>query len=554
MSSPNAASRVVADPDCDPTGASVIGTLHLGLAATALIAFMVDEDSVRNLPLFAWPIFSGFAAHNIYLYAQAHRHDPAPDSRLTLWLEVFWYSAMVYVTGGGHSIFFPFYIFTILISAFRFGFDRSARITVVSTGMFLLTALAAKDIAELVHVLLRSAFLLALGYLISIWGESNLNQKNGLALLRDVCQLANPRFGIDRTIASVMERSREFFDADSCILVSHRPNSRRWLLRIARPECMLAEPLGAAVAPPLMSMPDGQMVMYATPLIPWLRRGAKFRACAAAQRQWRDCPGELGQYVAELLDVRSFISVPLTYRDGEGRIYMTSSKRLYSQADATFLAQIVAQVLPVIENIHLLDRLASLAALRERRTIAHDLHDSTVQPYIGLSHTLSALRNKAGADNPLKADIEALSAMTAEVVSDLRRFAGGFARKGLPIDQLVQGALRRYAQRARQIYDIDIAIHIGGEAHIGDRLAAVVLQLASEGISNICKHTEARHGALRVACDGRWLRIEIENDSAAAPAAFVPRSIARRSNALGGTTKVEHREPDSTVVRIDIPI
>lgn len=554
MNSPPAASRVFSDADTNCTGAPVIGTLHLVLAATAMIAFMADTAAVRDLPRFAWVIFLCFAVHNIYLYVQAHRQVPASDSRLTLWLDVFWYSAMVYTTGGGHSVFFPFYIFTILISAFRFGFNESVRITLVSTGMFLLTALTVRDTAGLAQVLLRSALLLALGYLIAKWGEANLSQRRGLSLLRDVCHLANPRFGTDRTIASIMESSRVFFDADSCILVSHRPHSRRWLLRIARPEGMLAEPLDAAVAPLLMSMPEGQMVMYTKPLIPWPRRGARFRAYAFAQRQWRDCVGERGQHVAELLDAHSFISVPLAFRDGEGRIYMTSSKRLYVEADAIFLGQIVAQVLPVIENIHLLDRLASLAALRERRSIAHDLHDSTVQPYIGLSHTLSALRNKAGADNPLKADIDALSALTEEVIGDLRRFAGGFARKDHAVGQLVHGALRRHVQQAKQFYDIDIALDIAGAARIGDRLAAAVLQLASEGINNICKHTEARNGALRITCEDSWLRLEIENDCADAPVPFMPRSITHRSNALGGTTSVEHRAPGSTVVLVEIPV
>lgn len=553
MSSPSAVSTIYADPDSDRSGTPVIGTLHLMLAATAMIAFVADPAAVRNLPRFAWAIFFGFAVHNIHLYVQAHRHEPASDNRVTLWLGVCWYSAMVYVTGGGHSVFFPFYLFTILISAFRFGFAESARITLASTGMFLLTALMVKGTAELVQVLLRSTFLLSLGYMIAIWGESNLSQRRGLALLRDVCQLDNPRFGIDRTIGSVMERSRIFFNADSCILVSHRPNSRRWELRIARPQGMVTEPLGAAVAPPLMNMPCGQMAMYASPLISWPGVGA-FRLFDDTLKRWRDCVGDQGQHAAELLDARSFISVPLKFRHGHGRIFMTSSKRRFTEADATFLLQIVTQVLPVIENIHLLDRIASLAALRERRTIAHDLHDSTVQPYIGLSHSLSALRNKAGEDNPLKPDIDALSAMTEEVVGDLRRFAGGFARNELQIDQLMDGALRRYAHRAKQLYDIDIALDITGQAHIGDRLAAVVLQLSSEGISNMCKHTAARHGALRIACDSRWLRIEIENDSAAAPAAFTPRSIARRSNALGGNIKVEHRTPDSTTVRIDIPV
>ena len=304
---------------------------------------------------------------------------------------------------------------------------------------------------------------------------------------------------------------------------------------------MLAEPLGAAVAPPLMNMPDGQMVMYATPL---LGRAAppRFASFDGTQQQWRDCAGEQGQRAAELLDARSFISVPLKFRDGRGaHLHDLVETPLLPSPTPSSSMQIVAQVLPVIENIHLLDRLASMAALRERRTIAHDLHDSTVQPYIGLSHTLSALRNKAGADNPLKADIDALSAMTAEVVSDLRRFAGGFARKDQVAGRLVHGALRRHVQQAKQFYDIDIAIDIAGEARIGDRMAAAVLQLASEGINNICKHTEARTGALRIVCEGSWLSLEIENESATAPAPFVPRSIAHRSNALGGTTKVEHR-------------
>lgn len=538
MSIPNAVPRVFADSDNDLCGVPVIGTLHLLLAATAMIAFMVDAALVRNLPRFAWLIFVCFAVHNIHLYVQAHRHDPASDSRKTLWLEVGWYSAMVYVTGGGQSAFFPFYIFTILIAAFRFGFDDSARISLASAVMFSLTAIVAKDWAELFQVLLRSAFLLALGYFIAVWGESNLRQKRGLALLRDVSSLSNPRFGIDRTIASLMERSRTYFSADSCILVSQRPGSRRWLLRIARPEGPLTEPLGEALAPSLMSLPSADTVCYARRLFPWMRRGG----------------ADDGEQVAELIGARSFISVPVSFRAGQGRIYMASATRTYSEADAIFLAQIVAQVLPVIETVHLLDRLASRAALRERRTIAHDLHDSTVQPYIGLSHSLTALRNRTTADNPLKADIDAVSSMAAQMVGDLRRFAGEFARPCRGGDHMVHTALRRQVLRAKQFYHVDIALDIDGESRIGDRLATTVLQLGSEGISNICKHTESTRGALRIACAGCWLRIEIENDSAAPPRPFVPASLAERSAALGGTTRVEHRAPGLTIVRIDIPV
>lgn len=554
MSTPDAVPRVFADPDSDPTGASVIGTLHLVLAVTAIIAFMVDAAAVRNLPAFAWLIFCCFAVHNIYLYARAHRRNPATDSRVALWLEVCWYSAMVYVTGGGHSVFFPFYILTILISAFRFGFDESARITLASTGMFLLTALAAKDTAELVQVLLRSAFLLALGYLIAQWGESNLTQKRGLSLLRNVSRLSNPRFGIDGTIARVMELSRGFFRGSSCMLVTHRPRLRRWLLRTTRACKTIDEPVPAAAAQILMSLPDAKIVVYSKPLFRWLNRSGKFRAYDPVRQQWDDCEGQLGEQVAEQLDARSFISAPLIFRQGDGRVFVTSALRNYTESDALFLCQIVAQVLPMIENIHLLDRMASFAALRERKMISRDLHDRTVQPYIGLSHSLSALRNKAAEDNPLKPDIDALAAMTAQVVSELRCFAGGFGRKSPAAGQIVTGALRLHALHAKQIYDIDMVVNIAGEGRIGDRLAVAVVHLASEGISNICKHTAARRGALRISCDHGWLHMEIENDSAEPPGNFRPASIAGRSAALGGATRVEHRAPGVTIVHIDIPV
>lgn len=554
MSIPTAVPQIIADSDCDSTGAALIGTLHLLLAATAMIAFMVDAAALPALPRLAWVIFFGFAMHNLYLYAQAQRHDRAWDSRRTLWLEVGWYSAIVYVTGGGQSAFFPFYIFTMLIAAVRFGFADSARIGVASAVMFSLTGFGARDSVELVQVLLRASFLLALGYFIALWGEANLRQKRGLSLLRDISSLSNPRFGIDRTVASIMERSRVFFGADSCILVSQRPGSRRWLLRIARPEGTLSAPLADAMAPSLMAMPCADSVVFAGPLFAWMRRGASLRACDAVRRQWRRCASDGGAQVAELIGARSFISVPVRFRAGTGRVYLASSRRIFAEADALFLAQIVEQVLPVIETVHLLDRLASRAALRERRTIAHDLHDSTVQPYIGLSHTLTALRNRTAADNPLKADIDALSSMAAQVVGELRRFAGDFARPGRACDHMVQAALRRHVLQAKQFYGIDIALDFVGAANIGDRLATSVLQLGSEGISNICKHSDARRGAVRIACEGCWLRIQIENDSAAPARPFIPASLAGRSAALGGTTRVEHRAPGLTVVLIDIPV
>src|SRR5258705_8980686 len=70
------------------------------------------------------------------------------------------------------------------------------------------------------------------------------------------------------------------------------------------------------------------------------------------------------------------------------------SRSRFSEADIRFLSQVVESVMPAIENIRLVDRLASDAAEHERKRIALDLHDTTIQPFIGLKMGLSAIRQR----------------------------------------------------------------------------------------------------------------------------------------------------------------
>jgi signal transduction histidine kinase len=72
-------------------------------------------------------------------------------------------------------------------------------------------------------------------------------------------------------------------------------------------------------------------------------------------------------------------------------------------------------------------------------------------------------------------------------------------------------------------------------------------------VSNIRKHSAARHGTVRIACSGALLAIDIENEGAAR-APFLPASISQRSAALGGSVRVSAGQAGTTVVHITIPI
>lgn len=552
---------LLAAPDPYATGddsTSVIGTVHLVLAATAMITVLIDPAVVRQLPSTAWLVFTAFILHNVVLYILAHTGKHSSQGRVTTWLDVVWYTILVFVTGGDTSPFFLFYFFSILVSSFRYGFDEGARITLASTMLFALATHSTAGTAQLSQVLLRSAFLLSLGYMIARWGEANVLQNRRLALLRDVSRLSNPRFGVEHTITDVMQRVREFFHANSAVMVSRRAASPRWMLRIINDSGArnidLPPQSNSDAGPLMMSLPHGMPVMYVRPLFRWLPWSGCFCCYDPASAQWQDCEGDAGERLAELLEARSFISTPLSIQNSEGRAFMASLAGSYARTDLMFLCQIAGQVVPVIENIYLLDRLATEAALRERRKISRDLHDSTVQPYIGLSHTLTALRNKTTPDNPLFDEIDMLSTMTAQVVCDLRHYVGGFTREASISEPLFYGALRHHARQVRQIYGIDIRLDIPAKVDIGDRLAAAAVHLISEGISNIRKHTAARVGCVRLRCEHELLSIEIENpNDQGSVRPFAPASISERTISLGGRVRIEQRSPGSTVICIDIP-
>jgi signal transduction histidine kinase len=259
------------------------------------------------------------------------------------------------------------------------------------------------------------------------------------------------------------------------------------------------------------------------------------------------------------LDAPAFLSVPLLQRSkAVGRIFLTGKEDAFDYSDIDFLIQIVEQVTPVLNNIRLLDRLASNAAEQERQKIARDLHDSVIQPYIGLQYKVAALRNKFAQGNvEIMEDLDKLFEVTANEITGLRRYVGGLKEKGGREDDFLS-AVRRYTEQFEENYGIDVKVECETELNINDRLAAEVIPLVHEGLSNIRKHTQATSSTIRLGNDGSHLILFIENDGASAEAAtqcqFVPRSITERAQSLGGHARVGLGNEGRTRVTVRIPL
>lgn len=148
-----------------------------------------------------------------------------------------------------------------------------------------------------------------------------------------------------------------------------------------------------------------------------------------------------------------------------------------------------------------------LARVAERERIARDLHDL-------LGHTLSMITVKSelagkliGADpKSARREIGAIEQTARQALSDVRKAISGFHEQTL--DQALEHA-------RLSLISADIELEVVREA--GDRLTlqteAMLSLVIREAVTNIIRHSDARHARIVLSADGgRGLKLKIEDD------------------------------------------
>jgi len=402
--------------------------------------------------------------------------------------------------------------------------------------------------------------------MIACWGGAETMFRRRLALLKDVSVLANPRFGVDRTFGALLERLRAFYGADLCLLVMAEPPPGGYTVRRVTRQHLdtagRAEGITAEVARVLLALPATQAQVSSSLSRLWGWVGAVKRVQAYDVVTRARLP-EPRYDLRDLLAAAAFITVPVRDRGATvGRLYVTAAQRYpFEASDVDFLLQVLEHTMPTIDNIRLVDRLASDAADEERRRIGHDLHDSVIQPYLGLQMGLVALQQKLATQSPtVSDDVERLLALTTAGIAELRHYMGALREPGARDSGLVPGSLlpavHRFAQKFAEATGIAVQVEAPTALPVPDRLAAEVFQMVAEGLSNVRRHTRSAQATVTLTCGDQQLRLRIANGvtTGAVPTPFTPCSITERATALGGCAHVEWPEHGETVIVVDIPL
>ncbi len=547
----------------------MIAVIRCVLAFSTLFVAYVDPTQPAIFSTLTYSSLVIYALWSCFLAINAVRRDPsAPPPRDTHWGDLLFCAYLVTLTQGTNSLFFTFFLFAILSASFSRGTQEGLLVTGASVILFVLASLWFESGAKFGfdQSLVRPIYLLTLGYMISYWGGHEITQRRRIRVLQEVNKQFNQRLGSNHAIKINLDRILKFYNAKACILVlnrtiaslayhsffilDHNPTGHSHSINAGHTQLSALDEETEKI---LLNLPDNFSFNY-------IQHPKWWEKYFPGVKQTKPDPAICTklELLSNLLDTKGFLTVPYIQSGHTlGRVYIIPKMKSFSQSDVDFTKQLLASISRVVENIQLVEELVSSSAKHERFTISLDIHDTTVQPYIGLKLGLDALSRQAGKENILSKGINELLSMTEATIADLRRYVTTLREDQiLTKDSLIHLA-NEQADHFKRFYGINVQVNCESDIQLNSRFAYAVLQIFSEGLSNILRHTQTKQAYISMRCEDKNLLLEIGNESLDPTknnADFIPRSINARARSLGGTSFVKLGAGGYTVVHIRVPL
>lgn len=365
----------------------------------------------------------------------------------------------------------------------------------------------------------------------------------------------DPRHGLASVCGEIVARLRDSTDADSVALVlpsvlgapamlagRDEPAFRARHEAHARLEAMLA---------PLPARPLGHAVRPAWHPLTWRHR-----------RHGGPQPGAVSERLAALaaeLEVTRLIVVPLTrYAHQHGHVVVGFRARHGTGWDASALAAIAPELLRLVEQATLVDQLQDECASHERARIGRDLHDSAIQPYLGLKYAVESTALRIPPSNPARREVDSLADLVNGEVGALRELISTLRTGGVRGDSALVPSVRRQVRRFGQLFGIDVQLDCPDSLPTTRALASELFHVVNEVLNNIRKHTPARRVWIALSGDAEAIRLHVRDDAGSRlghPVGdFHPASLDERVRELGGTWQIARPDGLNTEMRIRIPV
>jgi signal transduction histidine kinase len=273
--------------------------------------------------------------------------------------------------------------------------------------------------------------------------------------------------------------------------------------------------------------------------------------------------------------VNSVVGVPIVNGDRTfGAMCVVSIERptQFLDRDVAVLSGIGRQSGIAVENAYLYENLRSYARRitqsqeNERKRIARELHDDTIQSLIALSRRLEGLATGA---EPLpeaaKERVRELQQQTSEMIHRVREFSQNLRPSVLDDLGLLPSLEELTTDLERQVGVQAEFRALGERRRLESEVELTLFRIAQEALSNVRRHSRAHRVITTVELADSVARMRIEDDGIG----FRPPKLTddlraedglgligmhERVRLLGGTLKIESEPDRGTTVYAELPI
>ena len=194
----------------------------------------------------------------------------------------------------------------------------------------------------------------------------------------------------------------------------------------------------------------------------------------------------------------------------------------------------------------------------ERQRISRELHDGAIQTIYTAGLIVESIRNRMVDDDPLAARVDRVATALQQAVRDLRQFITQLepGTKGVNlVDDLRKLAADPYLQA---LTEVSMNVHFEEGESFPPARSAHVLAIANEALSNVARHSQARHAWIVAERTNGQLTLSVADDGVGfsaqtVEAGFGLRNMRDRARLLGGALSIEQRTPRGTLVTVKVP-
>jgi len=196
----------------------------------------------------------------------------------------------------------------------------------------------------------------------------------------------------------------------------------------------------------------------------------------------------------------------------------------------------------------------------ERRRLARDLHDETIQSLIALNQRvqLAQINNK---DSGIADQLSEIENLTQGAIRDLRRVI--HALRPLYLDDLgLVAALDMLSREMQESGAIPISFqHLGRERRLSPETELALYRIAQEGLSNITRHAGAKKASISIVFSPGTISLTISDNGIGflvpeSPAEFAPSGhfgllgLYERAELIGATLDIRSTPDEGTELLI----